>query len=601
MYHSFIIQANSNNKSKPKSKLSKIECTQCQNQNLSCDRYLPSCQLCYNKNQSCTYISDNMILNTFVNFDNAGIQFPPTDTAVISWKMKPNSPSSVKSKNKTKKEIQFNSVNVGQFRIFKNKPKISKSIYTNWRNVAIVRLILKNSYLDTDSTFIYKTASKELEYYGQSPIGGLLTVYYDLQQKMDKAKDRMEVKKSDVFSLNRSQIQEELIEESIFTECSKAYFTYYARFCPIIDELSFDKKDNLMLKRLVAGVGAKYLPKGAPIPGLYEYLDNQILLQFQTQFPKPTLDLVICLLLMCQFQNVPSQFKNTWIYHGYAVSLATTLGLHLPLPKEFQLSEREIRIRAHVWWTLCIHDKIAFHFTNRPILINGTTLYQYPKLAKLPRLSEEEDKDEFIIAREYLASTYFKCYTELAELLGHVHGCIKIRFSNNREKANELCGKLMLKIANCYQRFFQKMNSLVKDQPKWLIELAIPLMVQNFSLMNVMIIRLCQYFLKYKDSKEYKFYLIRGLFSARLITIAVESLGPYYFRFGIAYLFYALSAASLFFAYCLDDKDEGLRLFAKDGLKRAIKLIDYSRPYFAICEEFYIKIMEVVGDDMEFK
>ncbi|KAJ9074806.1 hypothetical protein DSO57_1002653 [Entomophthora muscae] len=489
---------------------SKVACSNCRTSKRRCDRTFPSCSSCSSRRLECKYLREITKSSepTLLNLTRMG-------------------------------KSQQGLFMKHRYSVPKRTPqKKASPVSPEWS--LIVSQVLRNSLLDQSGMPVFMRGDGRVEYYGKSPVGVLLAAYLDLNPTKNQIQR----------ALRQTPQQCGLVRQWIVEECVGAFFNCYSPHFPIIDEwLLARSKDSLLLK-LVVGIGCRYLPQGAPLPGLTEHLDSEIFLQFRADFPRPTIAVAATLILIGQYQVVNSEFRRAWLYQSYYNLFVTIMGTHRTPPRGLGMPANLVRLRCHQWWGACIGDKLNTFLLNRPMLIAaGDFRLPYPAPIPLPALSQHPSSTESRLGREFVSSIYMRALAGLCDLMGHAVACLQRLFPQAPALAHERCQRLLIRFFSAYDSFRGEMNEAVRKQPLWLVQISQPLVVFNSMILHTVVIRLSQHFLR--DPQHSQAYLHRSLLSAKAILEAAESLGDGFYRYGTVYRFYAVGSATLVFAHAL--------------------------------------------------
>ncbi|KAI9294904.1 hypothetical protein K502DRAFT_324601 [Neoconidiobolus thromboides FSU 785] len=472
----------------------------------------------------------------------------------------------------------------------------------NWKCIALFKSILKETVEMEGEQQIYIKKDSSFEYFGKNPVGNLIINYFSLNLINNKRKKKLklkqfnEVKLINLRVINRSNLNVKWFE----SECIDAYFDYFNPYFPVVDEIAFRNKPNELLKKVVIGMGYKYIPNLKYDNEILQQLDSKLIDLFLNSYFKPSISLVQSLVLITNFQVLLSLIDKFWYFQNSSIKLSIMLGLNKNIPKSLNLNKRMIRYRYHLWWGSCIHDKYYSLALNRPTSIQPEDWYlPYPKIINLNRLPDIPTSIQKKEIREIASGMYWRWMALLTEIIGYIKIYRNKRESEDVDLLQKELDWILKKVEKSINYFKNIMQRIYSNQPKWVYNICIIFVLYIIKFSNSLIIEVINLYIKLPLARKVSYYEKIAINSAIQILNATGELGEVFCKYGVPFRFISLGNAILVLATKLCSENSKDLAYSEKELKtlieKGLEYLNNASPYNPIVKE----VMKVITDLIE--
>ncbi|KAI9297647.1 hypothetical protein K502DRAFT_356267 [Neoconidiobolus thromboides FSU 785] len=451
-------------------------------------------------------------------------------------------------------------------------------------------MLMSNSLIDIKQK-VYLSTSGRIEYFGDSPMGLLLTMYTLYHPAPHQFLSVVQSKSNTLKSGNSSNAHTNQVTGLFKTETNameasiKAYFDYFHHYCPIVNKMSFltnFSRQSPILVYMVCALGCSYIPSVAN--KFKEIFTDRALFYLKSGYLRASVDNATALLMMGLYQHHHKEFPKGWLYMGMSLRMCYSLGLDRHSPK---LTEAENESRSKLWYWGHILDKFYAFSLNRPWTQDcSISSPKYPSNYMLEVV--REDPAELTLGLGTLIYLYF--LSELCHLMNMIVRKFKFTealqtdcISSSENTARAISKHLDFWKLKSEQAFdsitnfnFKIQQSIITDFQKSLMLIYYGVLVQLYQVFSeIRVPKLKQYY--YDQCNEA---------SKQVITVANE-MGDSIIYSCTTYKFYALSSAIMIQIKNGSSKTEDRANEGKKYTLLSLSIMKKASPYFTLATECY--------------
>ncbi|KAJ9056314.1 hypothetical protein DSO57_1034432 [Entomophthora muscae] len=448
---------------------------------------------------------------------------------------------------------------------FLMEPRIDTPPTSSIKSGVLIHL-LSNSTIDLKQR-VFVTSNGRVDYFGDSPMAMLLTMYTLQHQSPEKLAS---LHLSRVPVVQPSFSAQPVVGGNGLAECVANYFRHFHPYFPVVHKAKFLKRlaeVPPVLVNMVCAIGAGYSPHLSTLRG---WCTSQAVTQLR--YAQCSVGTMTAMLLMANYQHAPGEFIHGWAYLGYAIRMAYALGLDRASPSMINRDDAEIRRR--VWWCLHILDKLYAFSLNRPWTIDARiTSPSLPRLIN-PDLVLDTPEER---AESACSLAFTRHLAELCDLM-----CLMVR----KFKFTEV------HIATKESEFLAQATARHLDLWSNKVEAAYHKIAARYPNANTRLftlnLRLIYYgtLVQLFQSVSPEHHL-RCTHAANNAILLAASLGQEFNLHSITYKFYALSSAIMIQIRNCRSTDQTLAAASNANLQIGLHLLKAAIPFYPLAREFH--------------
>ncbi|KAI9297645.1 hypothetical protein K502DRAFT_363056 [Neoconidiobolus thromboides FSU 785] len=552
-------------------------CDVCRRRKVKCDRQYPKCLRCSKYGEGCSYndVPRTRGKTTVVQLQNNHI--PYYESILLN-----------PFDNQVKKVFHGNIYFINERKSDKQNQKVKfniRNIFVDTRS-NVLTIMMSNSLIDIKQK-LHISFNGGLEYFGDSPMGLLLTMYALHHPSPKTLLPLLQIPQAITNTLDSNsdtigRLFEQTIETAVIKLSIEAYFNFFHLYCPIVNKKEFLTNLNQqspILVYMVCTIGCGYIPHVAE--KFREIFCDRAVALLKRGYLTISIQSITALLLMGAYQHCPKEFPKGWLYKGMALRMCYCLGLDRHNPK---LTEAENELRSRIWYWSHISDKLFAFSLNRPWTQDcSISSPKYPSNYMLEVMSN--DLSEIVINKCTLVHFYH--LSELCHLMNMI--LRKFKFTETIKLDNI---ERLEKKTQAITRYFtiwktkaeQSFSKILSSNEKY------NYIIQNFKASLMMIyygtlVQLYQSFSEVGIPSLNEYYNIKCSDAANKAIKVANGMGKNFNFHCITYKFYALSSAIMIQIKNTRSINPKRTYESHQNLINGLQIVSNAKPYYVMAAE----------------